>query len=71
MAKTITIRLAQLAQNMRTITVSQGSTVKELFDKARIVAEGNIYVNGKRAGMQTTLRQGDIVGIVGEVEGGK
>lgn len=70
MASTMTIKVAHLAQNMITIRVKGGSTVSEVLKKADITAEGDIFVNGKRAGMRTKLRNGDIIGIVGQVDGG-
>ena len=70
MANSITVKVAHLAQEMQTIRVSENATVKQALEKAEITAEGDIFVNGKRAGFGSKLHNGDIIGIVGQVEGG-
>jgi len=68
--RTMTVRIAHLAQAMKTITVAVGATVKVILEKAEMTANGDIFVNGKRAGYGTKCKQGDIIGVVGMVEGG-
>ena len=64
------IKIAVLAQNMKTIEVKGAATVKKVLEKARITPRGDVYVNGRRAGMASKLKNGDIIGIVGQVQGG-
>ena len=66
----ITVKVAQLAQEMQTIRVTENATVKQVLEKAELEVSGDIFVNGKRAGYGTKLKNGDIIGIVGQVEGG-
>jgi sulfur carrier protein ThiS len=66
----ITIKIAHLARNLRTIKVKENSTVAFVLEKLSIQPSGDIFVNGKRASKATKLRNGDIIGIVGQVEGG-
>ena len=70
MPRNITVKIAQLASNLKTITVQDGASMKEVLKKARMTPTGDVYVNGKRAGMATPVHQGDIIGIVGQVDGG-
>lgn len=66
----ITVKIAYLAKNLQTIRVKENSTVALVLEKLDIQPSGDIFVNGKRAGKTTKLRNGDIIGIVGNVEGG-
>ena len=70
MSNGITVKVAHLAQEMKTIRVSANSTVSAVLEKAEMEAKGDIFVNGRRAGLNTVLKSGDIIGIVGQVEGG-
>ena len=71
MAKTMTIKVAHLARKLQTICIKSKSSVKDVLAKLEMEARGDIFVNGKRAGLRTVLKEGDILGIVGQVEGGR
>lgn len=74
MAKRITVKVAHLAQDMESVTVKEGATVKEVLDKLDITPDGDIFVTSnsvtKRAGLKTKVNSGDVIGITGQVEGG-
>ena len=66
----MTIKVAHLARDLETITVTENSTVAAVLEKLDIEAQGDIFVNSRRAGYSTRLKNGDIIGIVAQVEGG-
>jgi putative ubiquitin-RnfH superfamily antitoxin RatB of RatAB toxin-antitoxin module len=66
----IYVKVAQLATALKNIIVTTGATVEDVFKKAEITANGDIFVNGNRAGLRSKVKNGDIIGIVGQVEGG-
>jgi hypothetical protein len=70
MSSRITVRVAHLAQDMKTIRVQANSTISMVLGKAEIEAKGDIFINGKRAGLNTVIKSDSIIGIVGQVEGG-
>jgi hypothetical protein len=67
----MSVKIAHLAQAMVTITIKVGAKVKEILAKAEMEAKGDIFVNGRRAGFGTKCKNGDILGIVGQIEGGR
>ena len=67
----IIVKVFYLARNVETLTVEEGSTVADALGKLKIEARGDIFVNSARAGLSTQLKDGDIIGIVGQVEGGE
>jgi len=65
-----TVKIQIMAQDQISVVVTGKCTVEEALEKAGVEATGDIYVNGKKAGMKSKLKSGDVIGIVGEVTGG-
>lgn len=70
MAKAVKIQLAELTKPLRAISVKQGTTLGEFLKAKNRKYSSAVRVNGETENSSYELDNGDIVTVVGEVNGG-
>ena len=69
--KSISVKIAELAQPISTARIAVGTTLMQLLEKRDMEYSSSIRINGKVTSKSYKLKANDFVSIIGEVSGGK
>ena len=67
--RTFSVKIALIGKTI-TVKVKTGATIADIIAEAKIRVTGDIFVNGEKAKKSTKVHRGDMLGIVGQVDGG-
>ena len=70
MARTISVKLGQLAKALEVKKIKSGTTLNEFLEDNGLSFSSSVRVNGEKASKSTELEAGDIIMVVGSVSGG-
>lgn len=71
MARTISVKLARLAEPLRVIKVASGMSISDFLKKQGLAFDASVRVNAEKVRKDTKLRSGDIITAVSRVSGGR